>query len=242
MSTAWLLARRELGVYFATPAGWVLLAIYLLATGLLFNGFALGAQPKLSQQALEDFFYYASGMSMIAAVLLSMRLVAEERQTRTLVLLRTAPVTERAIVWGKFLSAALFYAILVAATGYLPALILVHGKVTLAHILTGYLGLLLLGSACIAVTLLASALSRTQLMAGVLGALMVGLLTVAWMLARVTEEPLRTVLNHLALHNLHFQPFARGTLPVRDVVFYLGVTTVFLEGAVRAMEAWRWRQ
>ncbi|MBI4083779.1 MAG: ABC transporter permease subunit [Candidatus Lambdaproteobacteria bacterium] len=242
LTAAWLIARRELGRYFGTALGWLILAGYLLSTGLLFNAFAVGAQPKLSQRVLEDYIYLSSGMVLVAAVLLAMRLIAEERQMRTLILLRTAPVTERQIVWGKFLAALVFVAAMVAASAYIPALIFVHGRVSVAHIAVGYLGLILLGAASIAIGLLASAWSRSQLMAGMVGALMVALLTIAWMVGRITEEPLKTLFGTLALHNLHFQNFQRGVLNLRDVGYYLGVTLFFLEASVAALESWRWRQ
>ena len=66
----------------------------LLIDGLLFYGFALTNGPRLSAEVLRDFFFYTSGTTAVAAVLLSMRLFAEERQTGTLVLLSTAPVRE----------------------------------------------------------------------------------------------------------------------------------------------------
>jgi len=240
MSAVLLIARRELGAYFATRSGYLILAGHLLLTGLLFNVYALGAQPKLSQQALEDFFYFASGMAMVTAVLLAMRLIAEERQLQTLVLLRTAPITERQLVWGKYLSCLAFFSLTLLASLYLPALILVHGKVSLLQIAVGYLGLLLLGSACIAITLLASAWSGSQVMAGAVGGLIVTLLLVLWLLGSVTEPPLRGLLDYLALHNLHFRTFQRGILNLRDVIFYAGVTAVSLEAAVASLDAWRW--
>lgn len=242
LRTVWLLARRELQGYFATLSGYVILAAHLLVSGLLFNVFAVGNRAKFSQRVLEDFFYYSSGMAIITGVVLAMRLIAEERQINTLVVLRTAPVTERQIVWGKFLSALAFLGLTLLLSMYMPALIFVHGKVSLLHIGVGYLGLLLLGAACIAIGLLASAWAPNQLMAGVLGGLMVTLLLIAWMVSRVTEEPLHSVFTYIALHNEHFRTFSSGTLHLRDVVFYLGVTVFFLEAAVHSLEAWRWRE
>ena len=97
-------------------------------------------------------------------------------------------------------------------------------------------------AACIAITLLASVWSSTQLIAGVVGGVMVTLLVVAWMLAHDTEEPLKQFFNYVALHNIHFSTFSRGTLNLRDVVYYLGVIVVFLEASARSLEAWRWRE
>ena len=156
MIPALLIARRELTGYFSTITGYLILSGHLLLTGLLFNVYAVGNQPKFSQLVLEHFFYFSSGMAMLTAVLLSIRLVAEERQMETLVLLSTSPITERQIIWGKYLSALAFFFLTLLVSIYMPALIFVHGKVSLLQIASGYLGLLLLGSACIAITLLAS--------------------------------------------------------------------------------------
>ncbi|MFI5400834.1 MAG: ABC transporter permease [SAR324 cluster bacterium] len=242
MKAALLIARRDLAAYFSTLSGFLILGGHLLLTGLLFNAYAVGAQPKLSQQVLEDYFYYASGMAMVTGVLLAMRLIAEERQMQTLVLLRTAPLSERQIVWGKFLSALGFFTIALAASLYLPALIFIHGKVSVLQIATGYLGLFLLGGACIALTLLASAWCGTQTLAGAIGGLMVTLLLILWLAARVTDEPLKALLDYLALHNQHFRPFGRGVVHVKDILYYVGLTALALECAVVSLAAWRWRE
>ena len=242
MNNVVLIARRELAGYFSSHAGYMILAGHLLVSGLLFNAFAVGQRTKLSQEVLESYFYYSRGMALVTGILLGMRRVAEARQIHTLVLLRTAPVTEREIVWGKFFSALAFLGLTLLLSLYMPALIFVNGKVSLLQIATGYLGLALLGAACIAVTLLASVWSSTQLIAGVLGGMMVTLLVVVWMLARVTEEPLKELFAYLALHNRHFRPFSIGTLHLRDMVYYLGLTLFFLEAAARSLESWRWRE
>jgi ABC-2 type transport system permease protein len=242
MKVVLLLARRELQAYLSTFSGYVILAAYLLISGLLFNLYALGGEPKFSQEVLRDFFYFSSGMALVAAVLLAMRLIAEERQTQTLVLLQTAPITEREIVWGKFLSAFAFFAIMIALSAYMPAMIFVNGRVSLLQIGTGYLGLLLLGAATLSIALLASSWSGSQIMAGVVGAVLVALLTMAWMVSRITEPPISSIASFLALHNIHFRTFSSGTLNVRDVIYYLGVTLFFLECSVRSLESRMWRE
>ena len=67
--TALLIARRELGAYFSTWSGYAILAGYLVTSGLLFTAFAVGDEPKASQAVLADFFYYSSGMAIVAAVI-----------------------------------------------------------------------------------------------------------------------------------------------------------------------------
>lgn len=242
MRAVFLIARRELGDYFSTYSGYVILAAHLLVSGLMFNVFAVGNKAKFSQEVLEAFFYFSSGMAMITGILLAMRLVAEERQVQTLVLLRTSPISEREIVWGKFLSALAILALTLVVSLYMPALIFLRGKVSLLQILTGYGGLLLLGGACVSITLLASVWSPTQTIAGVMGGLMIAVLVIVWMLAKVSEEPLKEVFGYLALHNMHFQTFSTGTFHMRDVVYYLSLIVFGLEAAVRSLESWRWRE
>ena len=241
-TAAGLIARRELGAYFSGFSGYLILATHLVVSGLLFTVFAVDHEPRLSQQVLEDFFFNTSGVAMITGILLGVRLVAEERQLKTLVLLRTSPVSERALVWGKFLSALAFFTLTLLLSLYMPALIFLHGKVSLGHILAGYLGLWLLGAACIAITLLASVWSPSQLVAGVVAGALVTLLLVCWKLAQVTEPPLKELFYYAALHNLHFRAFSRGLLNLRDVAYYLAAIALFLELAITSLAAWRWRE
>ncbi len=241
MSNTLLIARRELTSYLRTPSGWIIAAAVLLIDGLLFNAFALGTQPKPSTQVLQDFFYFAAGTTMIAAILLSMRLLAEERQAGTLSLLLTSPIREYQIVAGKFLSAFAFLLLLIGLTAYMPALIFVHGKVSLGHIAGGYLGLALLGGSALAIGVLGSSLGRNQLVAGVLSALFLVSLLLCWMVARVADPPLREVLRYLAPFDQHFLPFQRGMLRLSDVVFFVSVSWFALLAATRVLHSQRWR-
>ena len=94
MSPTFLITQRELGTYLRSMTGYVIAAILVLVDGLLFNIFALGGDDKLSAVVMANFFFYTSGLTMIASVFISMRLVAEERQTGTLVLLTSSPVMD----------------------------------------------------------------------------------------------------------------------------------------------------
>src|SRR6185369_5540068 len=122
----------------------------LVIDGILFNALALAGEKK-SAQVLHDFLWISSGTTMIASVFLSMRLLAEEKQAGTLVLLTSSPIKDREIILGKFLSGFLFLAIMTLLTAFMPAMIMVNGKLTLGQIGAGYLGLLLLGSAAMAI-------------------------------------------------------------------------------------------
>jgi ABC-2 type transport system permease protein len=235
-----LIARRELASYLKTMTGWVIIALVLAVDGLLFNVFALGGGEKRSSEALTQFFYFASGTTMISSVFISMRLLAEERQTGTIHLLYSSPVKDSEIVIGKFLSALGFLAILTLSTIYMPMLIFVNGKISLGHMASGYLGLMLLGSAALAVGTFGSSIARSQVLAAIISGVLVVTLVISWLLGRITERPLSEVFAALALWQ-HFQGFQSGIVHLKDVVYYSAVTYVALFASTRVLEARRWR-
>lgn len=241
MKPVWLIFRREMGAYLRSPLGYIVAAVVLLIDGLLFNAFALGSDSaRKSSEVLKQFFYFSSGTTMVASLFLSMRLLAEERQTGTLTLLFGSPIRDFQIVLGKYLSAMVFLSGMTLLTMYMPMLISVHGKVTTGHIMAGYLGLLLLGSASLGIGIFASALTKSQMVA-ILGgaAILVGLL-LCWLLGGIADRPLNELFTWMSLHNKHFQPFMSGLINVSDVVFYATATYFFLFLATRVLESRRW--
>ncbi|NJM91046.1 MAG: ABC transporter permease subunit [Myxococcales bacterium] len=236
-----IIYRRELGAYLRSPLGWVIAAVVLLIDGILFQSLAMVGE-KLSARVLEQFFWGTSGLTIITAVVLSGRLIAEDRQNHSMILLNTSPVRDSEIVVAKFLSAVTFLAMMLALSIYMPLLIKVNGKVTGAQIFVGYLGLLLLGSAVVAIGLFASALTRNQLVAYVLAAAITVALLMLFQLASRLDEPLKGVLSQIDLWWIHYQNgFMRGVVNLRDVIYYVGVTYVFLLLAVKTLEAKRWQ-
>lgn len=240
MINALLVARRDLGAYLHGLVGWLVVAAILFITGAWFYAFALGSGARYSHEVLEKFFETAAGTTMIASVLLTMRSIAEERQTGTDVLLATAPIKEWEIVLGKYLAAMGMLTLLMALTLYMPALIFVNGKVSYAHIAVGYLGTLALGSTTTSMGIFGSSLFRTQLPAGVVtGVIVVGFL-VCWLLSDLVDPPFTDVVAYLALFDKHFLPFEKGKLLFSGLVFYASVSWGFLMLATRVLEGRRW--
>lgn len=240
MNKALLIAGREMGAYARSPLGASIVAGALLVDGILFYWRGL-TQKALSSDVLSEFFYWSSGVTMAASLILAMRLIAEERQTNTFTLLNTSPLKDGEIVVGKFLSAFAMVFLLTALTAYMPALIFVNGKVSIGHILVGYTGLLLLGAATIAIGLFASSLSRSQVVAAILGIAFLAPLLLLWVIARAVDPPINAYINALAFHHENFRPFMQGILELRGVAYYVVVTYFFLLAATKILEARRWR-
>jgi ABC-2 type transport system permease protein len=236
-----IIYRRELGTYLRSPYGWVIASIVLLIDGLLFQGLAMNGE-MLSAYVLERSFYYWSAIPLFAGVLLSFRLLSEERQNHSMILLNTSPVRDSEIVIGKFLAALTFLAIVLALSVYMPILVKINGKITWSQVLVGYMGLFLLGAATLAVGLFASALTRQQLVAAVAAAAMVAVMCFIHVLANKSDPPLKEVIEQVDLWWVHYQyGFMKGVLNLKDIIYYLAATYFFLLLSVKTLEAKRWQ-
>jgi len=236
-----MVARRDLAAYLNNYWGYATIAALLVLEGLMFNAFALTDRPKYSADVIEEFFYLTFGFVCFASVILSMRVIAEERQTGTLVLLDSSPLSPWQIVGGKFLSAFAVVMFMVACTVYMPALVFVNGKVSYGHLAAGYFGLGLLAAATVGLGTLASTISRSQLVAGIVGAVMVVTLVVSWFLAKIVDPPLKDIFSYVSLLDRHYRGFMRGQINTEDVVFFVSVAFVGLMLSSRFMAARRWR-
>jgi ABC-2 type transport system permease protein len=236
-----IIFRRELGSYLRSPIGWVIISVLLLVNGILFQAFAMRGE-QLSAIVLETYFNFSSMFAATAGVLLSFRLLAEERQNHSMVLLTTSPVRDTEIVLGKFFAALTFLALFLVLSLYMPLLIKVNGKITGAQILVGYLGLFLIGATGLAVGLFASALTRSQLIALLVAAALMVILGNVYQLATRLDPPVRDVLEQVDIWWVRFQnSFMRGILNLKDVVFYLATIYFFLLLAVKTLESKRWQ-
>jgi ABC-2 type transport system permease protein len=240
MNGIFLVARRDFWAYVNTAWGWAILALALLIDGLFFNVFALTDKPRYSAEVLETFFYLTGGVALTASVFITMRLFAEERQTGTIVLLETSPLSEMQIVLGKYLSGMAFLTLFAALTLYMPAMILKNGKISAEEIAVGYLGVMLLGSAGVAIGTWASSIARNQLLAGVVGAVAVVFFVACWMLARQLDPPFGDLFSYVAFFDRQFKPFQEGRIETEGVIFFLSVTFAFLLLANRSLIARRW--
>ena len=169
-----------------------------------------------------------------------MRLISEERKLGTWELLLTAPVQDYEIVLGKFFSSLIILAGMLIMTLYFPVLLMIFGDPDTGPILTSYLGLLLLGSASLAIGIFASSLTSNQIVSAVVaGGILFGLWFLG-MFGNLLPQPAGEILSYFSLSQ-HFPGFVRGIVDTRDVIYYLSVTAVFLFLSVRSIETERWR-
>jgi ABC-2 type transport system permease protein len=236
MRTALVIARRELLAYFISPIAYMVSAVFLLIAGYLFSLILIQSQ----QATMEGLFFNIMVVLIFVVPLLTMRLLADEQKTGTIEILLTAPVRDWEVVFGKYLAAMGMFGVMLACTLYFPFILWrVGGTPDWGPILTGYLGLILLTSAMIAIGTLTSAVTENQIVAAVLG---FGILLLLWLIeaAGNIATGSATVLTYLSLP-AHYNDFARGAINLEDVVYYLSVTIAALFIATRMLETRRYR-
>jgi ABC-2 type transport system permease protein len=220
MRTIWIIARRELGVFFDSLMAYILIILFLTITGIL--TWLYGNDIFISGQAnLSVFFFWAYWTLFLFIPAITMRLIAEEKRSGTIELLLTRPVTDWQFVTGKFISAIVLVAIALALT--LPYYFTVWklGPVDHGAVLTGYLGLLLMSGAYISVGILASSLTNNQIVA-FLVTLFIGIFfhLLFGLLASGFPGVIGRVLSFMSMQT-HYESVSRGVLDTRDIFYFL---------------------
>jgi ABC-2 type transport system permease protein len=216
------IAGRDVRATFGTPFGYGLTAGFLALAGLL-----LVLTLRDGEARLDGWFAPLFVVTGVLAALLTMRSFAEEERTGSLELLLTAPVGLWQVVTGKLLGLTAVLAAVLAGTIVAPLLVASMGDPDPGPILTGYLGLILVGVSFLAVGLAASAATSSQLVASAASAgLLLGLWFGAGLASGLTGRP-RVVLEYLS-PSTHVTGFLRGTVSVVDVTYFLSLAALGL--------------
>lgn len=233
--TVLTIAGKELRTYFASPLAYVVTAGFLVVTGIFFALSVILTSQASLRFALDNFRV----IFLFITPLITMRLLAEEQATGTIELVLTSPVRDWELVLGKFLGAFGLLGVMLGLTLYYPFLLFLYGNPDPGPIISGYLGLLLLGAGFLAVGLLTSALTKNQIVAAVLA---FALLLVFWLAAPigdVFQGALRDILRYLSAID-HYSDFSRGVIDTKDVVYYLSLAAAALFATVQVVGARRW--
>jgi ABC-2 type transport system permease protein len=239
------LARRELGFYFNSPIAYVVLTAFFLACGVWL--FAMDNPDtgrsffEENETSLRRLFEAVPLFFVFLVPAISMRLISEEKRTGTIELLVSWPVSDGQIVIGKYLGGLAFVAI--ALLGTLPLAFIVGGLGNLdaGAVVGGYVGLLLVGAAYLALGLMTSAWTSNQIIAYLVGAFICGFFYFIDGLGGAVAAGADSALAGLSF-KAHFQNVSRGVLDLRDLVFYGSFIAIALVTAAQSLGARAWKQ
>ncbi len=248
------IAGKELRGYFGSPVAWVLLGFWAIIFGYFFNvylayfvqqgmqGGAFGPPPSMhvNTDMIRPLLGNASVLVLFFLPMLTMRSFSEEKRSGTMELLLTSPITDVEITLGKFFGAVAMYGALLLVTLVAILVLFGLGDPEWKPVLSGYLGLLLLGSCFLSLGLFVSSTTSNQVIAG---AVTFALALLFWIInwAADTAGPtVGAVLNYLSVTQ-HFDDFSKGVIDTKHLVFYLSFILFGLFLTVKSVETERWK-
>lgn len=240
------IAWRELRTLFLSPLAWAILAVLQGILGFLFLArieivqlyapqlAAMEDAPGITEIIVPELFGTAAIVLLLVVPLLTMRLLAEERRNRTLVLLFSAPVSMTEIVLGKYLGVLGFLFIVLALIGLMPLSLVAGSAVDFGLLASGLLGLALVLAGFAAVGVFMSALTQHPAVAATAT---FGALLLFWILDWSGQGAQgSSLLAYLSLFN-HYRPFLEGLFDSADALYHLLLISTFLVLSIRRLDA-----
>ena len=232
MKNTLTIAQRELKVYLTSPMAYIVICIFLALAGLFFSVLSSAAYYETS---ISGFLNWGSLVLLLMTAVITMRLISEERKLGTLELLLTSPIKDSELILGKFLGSLGMLGIMLGLTVLYPILLEIYGDPDPGPIISGYIGMLLLGMTCLSVGIFASTLSSNQIVSAVVAG---GILFGLWYIGVAAEylpEALGNVIQYFSLQ-YYYPDFLSGFIDTKGIVYYFSITALFLFLAIRSIE------
>ncbi len=247
---------KDLRIYFTSPMAYVVISVFLLINGYLFYNIVLFAssqstqlmrmQPALPEININEMVFRPTLHNMAIIMLftlplLTMRLLAEEKKVKTIELLFTSPISILEIIFGKFLSVMSILTLMLMLTGFMPLLMELYGDFQWKPLISGYIGLFLLGGVFLSFGLFASSMTENQIIAGFVG---FGFTLLLWLMGWASQGTTGTVLgtffSYLSVGQ-HYSNFVKGLIDTKNIVYLLSLIIVGLFLTYRVLESHRWK-
>lgn len=245
---------KEIRSYFSSPVAYGLMAFFALISGYFFYVYVAmfvsrgiemqmmgrGMPMDVNEWVIRPMLMNISVIGLFLIPMITMRLFAEEKARGTIELLTTSPIRDWEVIVGKWLAALALYASILALSALNVAVLFFYGRPDLGPLATGYLGLLLMGGSLLAIGTFLSTTTKNQIIAGTATfAICLLLWVLDWVSSYETAAWAKAVA-YLSVVS-HFEPFAKGVIDSKDVIFYVSMIFFGLFLTARSMESLRWR-
>ena len=227
--------RREIFAYFYSPMAYIVITVFLAITGWFFT-----SEMFLSNESsLRSMFGIIPFVFIFFIPAITMRLLSEERKSGTIELLFTMPISDIEIVLGKYFAGLGLLAVALIFTLPYALSIVVLGEPDIGMLVTGYLGLVLMGASYIAIGVFASTVSKNQVIAFIIAFIIIFTLWLIDKFLMLIPPPLVPLLQYLSI-DYHYENIGRGVIDSRDVVYYLSLIVFMLSLAKISLESRKW--
>jgi ABC-2 type transport system permease protein len=259
MKNIFVLTKRECLAYFYTPLAYVVMTGFLFFVGVFFYQI-MSISPN--SESMRDVLDMMSFISLIIMPMITMRLLAEDKRTGMFEMLMTTPITEAEIVISKFLGGFFFYLFLVLPTLIYVLLLILWGNPDLGALVSGYLGLILMGASFVAIGLFVSSLTANQIVAAIITfVILISGWILGWTASQISKgivtflnlilswafgkfdaltSKLTDMFGYLAFFE-HLDAFRKGLIDSRDLIYFLSIITLFIFLTIRVVESKRWK-
>jgi len=239
--------RRELLSLWVSPLAWVVLTVFLMLQGWSYFLVVrhLASSPDIAVDAGPVQAYFGQSIFLIISLLLlcpalTMRLFAEEKRSGTLEALLTAPVTPTGVVLGKYGAVLVTYIAMWAPTVLYVVILRGTGSIDWGVVASSYLGVIAIGAGYLAIGVLMSTLTRSQLVAFLLTTVIQFGLFIFGIGEYVFDPgPLLDACSHVSVF-AQMEELSKGVVDLRRLVFDATLIGTPLFVAVRVVESWRW--
>ena len=230
--------KKEVGSYFNSPMAYIFLVIFAIVNSFFFTNIFF----KINQSDLRTLFNIIPLVYLFFIPAICMGLIAKEKNTGTMEVLTTLPITDRQLVIGKFLSALfLIFVGLLFTFIQLYTLIQTGTDIDYGAIFTGYLGLLLLGAVYSSIGIFASSVSNDQIVAFIIGVFLVLIFYLMDKTILLFTPPfMASFIQYLAV-DYHLTNISRGVIDSRNIIYFLSVISFFLFMTIRLLESRKWK-
>ena len=233
------ITRKELNGYFGSPMALIFIGVFLAAT--LFTFFWLDTFFARGIADVRSLFRWMPLLLIFLVAALTMRQWSYESQSGTLEILLTLPISRWQLVLGKFLAVITLVALTLLLTVSLPITVSMLGNLDWGPVIGGYLAALLMAAAYAALGLFISSRTRNEIVALILTVVIGGVFYLIGTrgITEFAGESVGNILRALATGS-RFESIERGVIDLRDLVYYLSLTVLFLAFNVFSLDTKRW--
>lgn len=237
---------KEINTFFSSLIGYIVVAVFLVILGLIMFVFPDTSLLNYNYATLDQLFDIAPMVFVFLIPAVTMRSFAEERQTGTIELLATRPISDLQIVMGKFFACFVltFFALLPTLLYYYTVYQLgdPKGNLDSGAIMGSYIGLLFLAAAFVAIGIFASSLTNNQIVGFILATFLCFIFH--WGFYFFSKLPglvgrLDEFVQNLGI-DYHYASISRGVIDSRDVIYFLSVIGIFIALTVTSLERRKW--
>jgi ABC-2 type transport system permease protein len=235
MRIVFAIARKELFSYFTSPMAYVVATFYLGITSLLFVLYVSSGRADADMGGIIHTMVF---LTLMMAPVITMALIAQERNLGTIETLLTRPIRDLQVVAGKYLAALALYLMVILVSFIYPIIMSRYGALDWPSVFVGFLGLFLVGAAFLAIGLFASSLTSNQIAAAILSTF---LLLVFWLIGWISTAVgtgVGDLLKQLSIYE-NVQDFVKGIFDTKPLLFFLSLIFFFLFLTVRSLETRR---